>query len=91
MRIKKFNEGLYPTRSFIDETIEILEDSAIEIKRIWTKFKNGEITKSEFEKQYIHVLRDWLEEAYDEGHRPNNGCKYKDTNPDCKFFTDSDI
>jgi hypothetical protein len=79
------------TRSFIDETIGSLEDSAVEIKRIWNLFKNGEIDKKQFEEDYHQVLNGWLSELEDEKYSPNNGCKYKVTNPECKYFNDMDI
>jgi hypothetical protein len=79
------------TRSFIDETIQSLESSAVEIKRIWNLFKNGDINKEQFEENYHQVLSGWLSELEHEEYTPNNGCKYKVTNPDCKFFNDADV
>ena len=74
------------TRSFIDETIDDLEKSAVKIKDDWRKFKNGEIDKETFEAEYHQVLSGQLSELENEKYYPNNGCKYQMTNPDCENF-----
>jgi len=78
-------------RSYIDETIESLAKSATKIQSDWDKFKKGEITKEDFEREYHQVLRGWLSELKNEIYEPNNGCKYKDTNEDCEYFNKMDI
>lgn len=79
------------SKGYIDETIESLEKSAVEVKRTWGLFKSGEIDKKQFEKNYRHVLNDWLSELKSEACEPNNGDKYKNTNPECKYFHDMDV
>lgn len=79
------------TRSFIDETIHSLAKSSTKIQSEWDKFKRGEISKEDFESCYRQVLSGWLSELENEKYDPNNGCKYKDTNPDCKHFNSEDI
>ena len=79
------------TRSFIDETINSLAKSATKIQSDWDRFKKGKINKDEFEAEYHQVISGWLSELEHEKYDPNNGCKYKDTNPKCKYFNDEDI
>lgn len=79
-------------RSFIDETIQSLDNSSNEIKRIWNLFKTGEITKDTFEQEYKQVLSGWLSEVIgEERYTPNNGCKYKESNPEVTNFKTLDI
>lgn len=79
-------------RSFIDETIQTLKKSADKIQQDWDKFQKGEISKEQFEQEYHHVLADWLSDLVEgEKHEPNNGCKYMDTNPECKNFVEQQI
>ncbi len=79
-------------RNFIQETIDMLKKSAIKIESDWSKFKNGEMTKEEFEDEYSHVINGWvIDEAQHEGYTPNNGCKYSETNPDCDYFKKMNI
>lgn len=79
------------TRSFIDETISLLEKSANKIQENWDKFKKGEINKEEFETIYRQILDGWLSDLQNEAYEPNNGCKYLDTNPDCEYFNKEGI
>jgi capsule polysaccharide modification protein KpsS len=78
-------------RSFIDETIQTLKKSADKIQQDWEKFQKGELSKEQFEEGYYHVLAGWLDVVNDEKHLPNNGCKYMDTNPECKNFVEQQI
>lgn len=79
------------SRSFIDETIKTLKNSANEIQINWNKFKKGEINKEKFEELYEHILGDWLSELEHERYHPNNGCKYKDTNKSCEYFNKMNV
>ena len=80
------------TRNFIQETIDRLRDSADEIEKIWKQFQEGEIDKENFESGYHHIVADWvIDTLEEEQYTPNNGCKYKDTNPDCKYFNDVNV
>jgi hypothetical protein len=78
-------------RRFINETISSLRKAADKIEKDWDKFKSGVIDKEHFESEYRHVLKNWLSEIPVEIRTPNNGCKYKDTNPTCKYFEENDI
>lgn len=65
------------SRDFIQETIDTLKNASNRIEVIYTQFKNGEITKEEFEAEYHHVLHDWVIDSIEaEVDYPNNGCPY---------------
>ena len=75
-------------RDFIQETIDMLRRSANNIETNWIKFKNGEITKEEFEEEYRHILvNNVLDEVQDEAENHNNGCKYNETCPTQYFIS----
>ena len=79
------------SRDFIQETIDSLNESAVEIQTIWIEFQNGDITKEEFEAKYKQVLGGWLSELEHEEYTPNNGCKYSETKSSSKYFKEMDI
>jgi chemotaxis regulatin CheY-phosphate phosphatase CheZ len=89
--LKKYNEGM-KTRDFIQETIDMLKESSEEVEKFWKQFQAGEIDKERFEREYHHIIADWLEEVVDnESHTPNNGCKYHDTCPTSEYFKKENI
>ena len=77
------------TRNFIQETINSLRHSAERIDGIFMQFKDGEISKDEFEEEYRDILVGL--EIDNEIHFPNNGCKYSETNPNNELFRDLEI
>jgi hypothetical protein len=72
--------------SFVEETIDSLKRSAVEIEKQWNLLKNGKINKEKFEEEYVHILSGWLSELKHEEVYPNNNCKYSDTNHECDYF-----
>lgn len=63
-------------RDFIEETIDLLDRAKMEIQYKWQQFKDGHLTKDEFEESYKHWLYNVKEVAEHEYYTPNNGCKY---------------
>ena len=64
-------------RDFIQETIDCLSKASKNVEAIYIKFKNGNITKKEFEAEYRHIIADNVIDTLEgEPHYPNNGCSY---------------
>lgn len=73
-------------RNFIEENIGQLEFVTKEVKRLWSKFQNGELTKEQFESKYKSTLDQLKDTLAGEIANPNNACNYYDAAVQNNYF-----
>lgn len=64
-------------RDFVEDVLDKIQRNEYELRCYWIRFKEGRISKNEFEDVYTNSLENLIEDIQDEIYYPNNGCEYE--------------